>query len=628
MYFNRKVVLLGLVAALQIEGSGFHRQAPVGPHDNLVRSVHHDIKRCQSAMDGDGSASLPDEVEIVGMGRVTFRPGMQNSGIKISEDGRVMRIPRGVISGKSVCQTRVGLIRLGWEEVAVANHLSQTEYLFLRIPQMKPIIMESVRDDAKLQYSIIADLIMGLKGVHELGLRMTTWAEERDQIGFKGDKAHWKFEGFNFASYVLNPESDGFVVQPVTLRRSYKYDIIRLIRMIRPRIGRSEFKFIYHVRSLPDWHDPLLVLEDAAMKATESFDYDLWSGFFGKLSRMDEMEVRDAISKYWDNRRPDPRIASPTISDDYWGLFRECLTEFEESNCNRPELPELCTQPGMFTFNSGEDLVIDTEKVKEGYSGLAYPSADKTMFLKISKSACGNRKTVEEHVGSTWNDLLPESQDALRAQFIHQSVDKQRESLRSLCSERSVLRVLDGLGGRVPREFAIESASEPMCAKISILTENAGLYAFEESVSMLTPSQIFSSVAQVIVTLRELNKAGFIQNDFHLHNLIFSSLEDPAGTLKLIDFGFAVPIRGENGVTTFAEAFSNLVKLDFMNLAMELLILLKPSKLIPAEFIKSIREPIEAFYGDIDSLGVFESPDYDKWIGTFNHMAQMASGLH
>jgi hypothetical protein len=618
MYFNQFFILTFL-AIDRTRGSSFDGQLSIiSPHDHVAHSIDADRRECLSKeieeMPNRRAGALA-HVEMKGKGMVGFSK-IEGRFIEVSTDGQIGRIKK--------CDGGFALAHLGW--VSVQEDVADdtiSDYMYFMMPNIEPVSIPSISQNANRKYEITADLLLDLKRIHFLGLYLGTLDEDL-VIGSDGTTGRAKFR-LEFSGFEAFLRDENYTFRIETQRR-YKSDIQDLVELMNRRDKVDNvFELFDSVRTLPDWKDPFLVLEDAAFKARESFDYDKWSDFFRKLSKSNDEQVRTEVETYWNARIPDPRIKHSALSDDYWPLMRSCMSDLQESDCSGVDSIEKCVEPNTFTLIDGaENLVLktDPESAKEGSTCLAFPSADETKFLKISRNICGIVDKSEPY-----ENYREEEKQVARDRFKMRALVKKQNAIKLLCNERAVLGVLKGLKGQVPVEYPIESPSQPMCAKISLLTESAGMYAFENNLSGLSPSQLFKSVARLIGILKDFNKAGFIHNDFHLFNVLFSDMSNPADTLKLIDFGYSVPIRDEHGYTCFVGGRSNLMQLDFMSIAYELGRMLRPSDRIPEQFVEFIRPFLEEFFGDIDSLGVFETLDYDKWIRTFNDLADQTAYL-
>jgi hypothetical protein len=110
----------------------------------------------------------------------------------------------------------------------------------------------------------------------------------------------------------------------------------------------------------------------------------------------------------------------------------------------------------------------------------------------------------------------------------------------SIWRDRAALQILKG-SGVAPRVVPF-SLTESFCDDIMVVMEHAGRFTLGDLQPGALSLDLLASIAvRGLVLLRELHKHGIVHGDIHWWNLVFSSEDAIAPTLRLIDFGRARP---------------------------------------------------------------------------------------
>jgi serine/threonine protein kinase len=107
-------------------------------------------------------------------------------------------------------------------------------------------------------------------------------------------------------------------------------------------------------------------------------------------------------------------------------------------------------------------------------------------------------------------------------------------SSNSLCSEKSGLRILDGLDKRVPHVFEVDEGLGDECVSRAIVMEKVGDADWRFVVTKID-RDFYLRFASLLEAVRDLHAHGLVHIDLHAEN-IRVSLEDP-NFVALIDFG-------------------------------------------------------------------------------------------
>jgi hypothetical protein len=540
-----------------------------------ARAVLSEVKACE---EGRISNVFPTtfDVEVENHGSFHFdRP-------TVSSDGSLVRA--------NSCEMTSLLTRSGYRKARILRHSGSSQFAdvgdFFVIP-------ESLRSLEALSGPVVrlkelGALLEHLKEIHSLGMTLSNLSGR--QLG-STSSGEVTFKLHELDLYLFKLDTN------INNRFSYKFSLLRLITLFTEKRMPPVFQNLdVDGGEVPDLSDPLLAFADAVNRAGDErpFDYDTWITFFRRVSTSNPTEIRGIAREYWETRGgPIVPVRTP---HEYWKSFDRCIADLDLVTCSR-EVVRQCQQkvPGT-AFEQLElgSVQFDGPSI-EGTTAFAFRSSDSKLFLKMSKL---NRRRGTCELAKAL-----------------------------VCNEKAILGVLQGLGGLVPRLYPLPDGcigADAQCSAISFLIESAGDFPFEDHTRELAPSQILESIARVIQALKRVQESGFTHNDFHLYNVLFKSETNPGDTLKLIDFGYATPIGNRNGEFVIRYDEINLMKRDMAELATYVTQLLTISG-APKEMVESLRGPIEGFYRSVNQLGVFEKPDYDKWISVFSRLAKMAA---
>ena len=178
----------------------------------------------------------------------------------------------------------------------------------------------------------------------------------------------------------------------------------------------------------------------------------------------------------------------------------------------------------------------------------------------------------------------------------------------TLCSEKSMLQVLDGFNGLAPRIFTIVDGVHDACKMKSFVMEmmgDDGIYILEDVWDTDKP-EFYTFVARVLEIIQSLHDVGILHGDLQLDNMKIGDLSDVEGSVSLIDFGLSTPYVDENGNHLLNEEASR--RADMQRFAMEF-----------SEVLSGQTSLIKDFRQEMELLGREERPNYQKWIRLFRY---------
>lgn len=224
----------------------------------------------------------------------------------------------------------------------------------------------------------------------------------------------------------------------------------------------------------------------------------------------------------------------------------------------------------------------------------------------------------------------------------------------SLCMEKAVHARIGSLNGMTVAVHTIDAGQvTPACGALSMVSDNAGGFDLLESIRRwpLPLSTIGQVGARAIRILQAVHAFGIIHGDVHLRNWVTQVSHNPAWTLKIIDFGRAIPFVDQNGVH-LPQSVSSLGALnpallspwelqgispsrrDDMYRLSEMLLLLhhrgplmsSNANLSPAQWgqLKNRRQVgapavLANFHDAMRSLNYQDQPNYERWIAVFQN---------
>jgi RIO-like serine/threonine protein kinase len=189
-----------------------------------------------------------------------------------------------------------------------------------------------------------------------------------------------------------------------------------------------------------------------------------------------------------------------------------------------------------------------------------------------------------------------------------------KKSAESVCTEKSMLRVLKGLGGLAPRMLEIRSGVNEKCQMRAFVMEQVGSKKEIHETDRWNSAKraFYKIIAKSLEMLRTLHETGFIHGDMNVHNIKMDNVDNIYEALWLIDFGLSKPYVDEAGSHLLDPEASR--RIDMERFADEL----ADSRTPPASTKATIREFRDAMF----ALGREERPDYEKWIAVFKEMAK------
>ena len=222
---------------------------------------------------------------------------------------------------------------------------------------------------------------------------------------------------------------------------------------------------------------------------------------------------------------------------------------------------------------------------------------------------------------------------------------------------RAFKSAFGSLHGATVASHRISSANmSPECESRTMVLDSGGQFSLLDlAESRITPERIVARIAvRAIRILRTVHSTGMVHGDVYLSNFVFSNWKDPAGGLRIIDFGRTSPFvdtvtgthiaQSDNmevdmqlnsaHLSPFEIEGSRLSRRDDMYRLSELLFMLRGSAL---EEVRDLRElarlkrqwklpnavnnSFNEFHGDMISLAFEDRPNYEKWIAIFSRVA-------
>jgi predicted Ser/Thr protein kinase len=170
-----------------------------------------------------------------------------------------------------------------------------------------------------------------------------------------------------------------------------------------------------------------------------------------------------------------------------------------------------------------------------------------------------------------------------------------------LCWERSILQVLNGLGGGIPRIHRITY----MPAEFAELFNNRVLVMDKKGDAdwcgevVEEKSGFYSRFARLLEIVQALHSHGFIHDDIKGANIRI--IKGVPEEVTLIDFGQARPFVDLEGVHSEVDSR----KTDWRDLV------------ILAETVKGPKSWLPELKAEAEALGHYDEPNYTKWITRF-----------
>ena len=349
---------------------------------------------------------------------------------------------------------------------------------------------------------------------------------------------------------------------------------------------------------------------------------------------------------------------------------RENYDEYER-RYNEADAPK--TQKGLFDWDTGVDGADLTginfsglEKMRteyrteyskfdfiQWYIGICPPSR-----ISINGKSIAFDNTIIVNQGS--GSELYKSRDS---KLLIKTIIQHISIYEGMAREKAILSVLDSMNGMTSRVFKPEiSTMTKSCADRSIIFESVGTWSGYQLMIQqglkFSESEIAKTAARMIEIIQTIHSFGIVHGDIHPGNFVFSSKTDISGTVKVIDFGRAIPfinpetkqhvkqfdvlkpdIGGFNPLflSPFELEGSKLSRRDDMYRLAELLYIalgykrvgidmwgrLKALPQIASDKRKWMADSSPShkiftdFHHEMVNLGFTDRPDYEKWIKAF-----------
>jgi hypothetical protein len=138
--------------------------------------------------------------------------------------------------------------------------------------------------------------------------------------------------------------------------------------------------------------------------------------------------------------------------------------------------------------------------------------------------------------------------------LLFKTITRDKSPFDGLTREKAVLSVLDSLKGRTARVYSIKPGSESMkhCADRSIVFDYVGGWSGVSLIKdglKMTESEVARLAARIIEMIRDVHSYGIVHGDIHAGNFVFEGKTNLEGTVKIVDFGRAIPfVNPETGL--------------------------------------------------------------------------------
>ena len=486
------------------------------------------------------------------------------NGDHVDTTGRVMRFPKGGHVGPQILGI-VELLNLGSREIIPSeDQEDESDCLnvlgFSDLMGSEEIKRQHVADGAMNDF--IYKAVQILSRIHNRGLPVT-WLF----IQFMKDSGTGE-------PFVVVRASDAYREDNESVLKDSLHELITDLSPIIPDLENDMEGYVL------DRGDVRLSLLEALGK-DEDFDFGFWLTALKRITKCDNHDCVVAELGMGNTVEVFPKV------EKFWNSFDQCMQEWDGLRCDA-SLAKACDQNEPIKLEDGSDLFLDKLKAKKGETAVAIPTLDSEYYLKVFKKKGGCAK--------------------LRM---------------NRCNEKAVMDALEGLEGDVPMAHNLDPSTlkDDRCRLISIAEDSVGLYTVQDSLGSITLEKYFRIIAKAIGLIEKLHEAGFVHNDLHPGNIVFRDFSDPASTAKLIDFTFTRPRVNRNGQPLAWEVLENPRKSDIANLA------LYPAKIfdsinVDPEVVDKFSESIARFVEYTENgFGVFEKPDYQRWIHYFEAMA-------
>ena len=520
------------------------------------------VSECQTVV--NKAFELSDSrCEVVGK-TVTLETGAT---IKLrSEDVVIAKTKRDASSfcnKKAKFSYLAGVDRMVTAELAVASGIPIECRDRVVVYERLGKTLDSMALDDTLAYTLSAEMLELVRTIHETGFVHGRLFQSAFGFGQDGELVLGALDSVN-ALYETTGHIDQRNIGGIKMDLQQFHETIMLL------IGRNE---VYEAIV----HD----VDRSSIKLERIFDYGKWINILRALGNGEDPEFERAPKGH-------PAIEDATSVARFVGINGDCLTHIPEDlpACRRVEG---CVCPPVEEF---EAEGLDYARVMRPDSRNGDYSGDYGVVYELDSEPRALMKVYSE-------DRIEDPQ--------------------VLCSEKSMLTVLDGFYGLAPRIFEITGGVHEACKIKSFVMEYVGdeNISIEDDLWRRGEPVFYSLVARMIEILRDLHEMGFIHADAHVGNWKLESLDDIEHGLKLIDFGLSRPYVDPLGRHLVDEEHPSMLdretsrREDMKKLASE---------------IKSAPGPMNVpvlieFAEEMESLGREERPNYEKWIPLFRSLA-------
>jgi hypothetical protein len=301
----------------------------------------------------------------------------------------------------------------------------------------------------------------------------------------------------------------------------------------------------------------------------EFFDYTGWITRFEEgISGENDAQSRPPSPQWW--------MENDGFSAKWWDGFNACIRKVPNNYCEG--VPNQCGIGHTYTLESiGTLTVLKRMGTDAGSTAYVYTTSE--------------------------------------GEILHKLVfDPQRctESLYAACTERVSLDLLNGLEGNVPMGFVPERI-DGKCTELSVFMNRISgipMAQWLETIHNPSDGRILTVVANHVLVLEKLHKAGLVHNDNHVGNVM---VDPKTFDVKLIDFGFARPAVKDGKPIVWGHVISPLWT--------DVVRAFQPVK---ERFAKKKLVNLEKAWQLLNKVSLFGKPDYE---GIANYLNQAVTEL-
>ena len=196
-----------------------------------------------------------------------------------------------------------------------------------------------------------------------------------------------------------------------------------------------------------------------------------------------------------------------------------------------------------------------------------------------------------------------------------------------ICRERAALKTLKGLDGITVKsaDVQIGQSMTAECASRLIVMESAGSYTLETIKSAADSALPYTIAVRILEMIQRFHATGLVHGDPHNLNMIYSDMEDPVGSLKLIDLGFSVPYVTAEGELEESKQGASEDRRQKRSIYRDMVYIAD----VFTGLIESGQKAdmFEEFKKEMEVLGDFDLPDYQGWIDKFKAKAKALESM-